>query len=169
MKVGAVEEADNTDVRHYIGTNFSCTDGSNPTSPESHMLDSSNALEWLSKYPEHLENPELQILSTRISKEAVKNGFDIPYSRKVMETAIWGPEVYTDWSRLKSGGCFTLADFPVRFVLQTPNDGFPFVSLAMSRRGAALREDARSSQDLSCDKRTPHSRAYKCFCQGTQA
>lgn len=133
--IAAEEKSGMAHGREYAGITFSCTDGSEPVRPDYHALHGSEATSWLEEYPKKLSNPELHILATKIQPADVKNGFDIPFSQKCVETAIWGSSVYTHWSNTQSGGCFALFDYPVRLVLQTPNDGYPFISLAMSRTG----------------------------------
>ncbi|QIX01339.1 hypothetical protein AMS68_006856 [Peltaster fructicola] len=135
LAVAIATESTSSDDKLYDGIVFSITDGSNPESPIEKRLTTTTASEWFETYPEDVEAPSIKLLAHRISSDAVQSGFDIPFSKKIVDEAIWDSHVYTDWSRMQSGACAALTENPIRFVVQTPNDGFPFVSLAIARRG----------------------------------
>lgn len=130
-----VAESTSSDERVFNGIVFSVTDGDDPVPPVQKLLYSSNAYKWFKEYPEDVASPAIKLLTRQISSNVVKAGFDIPFSKALLEEAIWQSHVYTDWSRIQSGACAAFVDFPARFILQTPNDGYPFVSLALSCKG----------------------------------
>jgi hypothetical protein len=93
---------------------------------------------WFNERPES-ESTHTRIICVRLNNfshsDSTLSKFDIPQPQSVIESAIWNPEVYANLVANPAGGASGLADEPWRFILQTPLDGGPFCSLAMSRKG----------------------------------
>ena len=105
-----------------------------PTTTE---LEPDALYEWF-ETPGNLENTaHVRILAIPVGN--IKNFGDplktlkIPIPPAVIEHAIWKPKVYYDLVDNPAGGATGLLDHPWRFILQTPLDGGPFCSLALSR------------------------------------
>lgn len=121
--------------RSYTGVIFCSTDAVPPQPPHETELTSANALNWFEPYPQDFPNPQLKILSHKIDPSSLDNGFDIPFSKAVIDESIWSPIMYTNLSVMQGGGCAALVDSPPRMILQTPIDGMPFASLVLGQKG----------------------------------
>ena len=91
--------------------------------------------EWFQDLPTS-ETGSIRILCVQIERpnnsELSGIDFELPIPRSILESAVWRPEVYYNLASTHAGGAAGLVDIPWRFILQTPLDGGPFCSLAMS-------------------------------------
>ena len=97
---------------------------------------------WLSERPQS-ETTHIRLLCVQLdhfsAPDSLASTFEVPLPQSVVEHAIWKPEVYRNLTCNPSGGAAGLTDEPWRFVLQTPIDGGPFCSFALSRKGNVVK------------------------------
>lgn len=129
-----------TNPKVAVGVNFHHTDGQG-LSPTSKQLDGSEIEEWFFSHPEFEEEVNSKILACRVNGSQVNadKSFRPTFGQKIVEHAVWKPEVYYNLAISPGGGAAALLDEPPRFVLQTPLDGGPFFSLAMSKKGNCVK------------------------------
>ncbi|KAF2162108.1 hypothetical protein M409DRAFT_27489 [Zasmidium cellare ATCC 36951] len=118
------------------GLEFYSTDGGSKP-PKTTALREIDIEDWSSSP----SDAAMKILSIRLdsTQRHPRRGFSVPFSPKIVETAIWRPEVYYNLAQNPGGGAAGLIDEPPRFILQTPSDHEPFCSLAMSKKGTVVK------------------------------
>lgn len=128
------------DAETYIGVDFHHTDGQK-LPPTSKRLHGGDAGEWFQSHPDFADEVNFKVLAKKIDCSLItaENGFRPPIDRQLIEHTIWNPSVYEDLVGNPSGGAAALLDEPYRFILQTPLDGGPFCSLAMSKIGTVVK------------------------------
>lgn len=129
---------------NVVGVDFHYTDsGSDRDSgglpPTVHEGEREELFKWFHTHPALETTIHIRILCVRMHREEGSidplKGFDPPLPGEILEHAMWRPDVYRTLAGNPSGGAAGMLDEPFRFILQTPLDGGPFCSLAMSRRG----------------------------------
>lgn len=120
------------------GIDINATDG--PARPIlSTTLLASQCLPWLSTHPSDAF-AALRILTRPVSPlHLPPHSCLSPFTANTLEHAIWNSSVYLDLIQSRAGGCAALLSDPWRLIMQTPSDGGPFCSLALSRHGTVVK------------------------------
>lgn len=135
-----------------FGLDINCTDGSALPPHVQRFTSSDQVLPWFSAHPDGAA-PAIRLLclsdvsDSRIvplrqattGNNACATQSRLPFTKEVIDHALWGADVYRDLTTQQAGGCIALLDDPHRFLLQTPSNDGPFCSLAMSKRGVVVK------------------------------
>jgi hypothetical protein len=97
---------------------------------------------WFNERPQS-ETTHIRLLCAQLDTlsppDSLASTFKVPLPQSVVEYAVWKPEVYHNLACNPSGGAAGLTDEPWRFILQTPIDGGPFCSFALSRKANVVK------------------------------
>jgi hypothetical protein len=141
MKISSRE---NDRYGSLAGIDIACTDGEKlpPESIDLPLKDKQGIQDWFFTHPEGVA-PAIRLLSycapCENKQDTAPTTPEFVFEPEVIKHAIWTEEAYVDLTSNRRGGCSALLDEPVCFILQTPLDNGPFCSLAMSRRGHAVK------------------------------
>ena len=121
----------------YIGVDHPATDNERAL-PQETALKHAEAESWLLKAPEDPYN--IRVLSHQCTAACKQLHYTSPpFTEDAVREAIWTPDDYTDLIGNSNGGSAFLVSRPWRFIVQTPLDDGPFVSLAVSIHGIKLK------------------------------
>ncbi|KXL46743.1 hypothetical protein M433DRAFT_153462 [Acidomyces richmondensis BFW] len=117
-----------------VGVDIHCSD-SKVESPTPIILQQHEAAEWFASFPTN--DAALRLLCLCQPWDLTGNKFSpqVPFTRSMMEQAVWAPDACLAATQTHAGGCAVFLDDPWRLILRSPNLPGPLFSLALSRRG----------------------------------
>jgi len=122
------------DPAEVVGIDINCSD-CKVESPPATNLQQHEAAEWFTSFPTN--NAALRLLCLCRPWDLTEDTFSpqLPFTRQVMEHAVWAPDACLRATQTRAGGCAVFLEDPWRLILRTPNLPGPLFSLALSRHG----------------------------------
>lgn len=128
------KKGSSSDWKKLTGVDLRCSDGEK-TLPIITDLTEASAQEWFLSFPHEDLVVANRLLVAKLNYlDASRSDFTVPFSSEIVDHALWSSAAYRSLASNAGGGAVGLLN-DYRFILQTPKDGGPLYSMALSKRG----------------------------------